>query len=73
MRSIVTMIVQLIVDDSAPDRLCGRVEASLPLATPERAERRYFQDEQQLLEILRSAAKPIQSPASNAEEESDEP
>jgi len=45
----------------------------LPLATPERAERRYFQDEQQLLEILRSATKLIQSSDSNAEEESDEP
>lgn len=71
MRSIVTMIVQLIVDDSAPDRLCGRVEASLPSAAPGDANRIYFQDEQQLIEILRSIAKPTKLPNSGEEEESD--
>jgi len=66
MRSIVTMIVQLVIDESAPDRFCGRVETSLPSAAPGDANRISFQDEQQLIEILRSMAKP---PHSNIEEE----
>ena len=70
MRTIVTMIVQLIVDESAPVRLCGRVEISLPSAAPGVAERIYFQDEQQLINILRSLAKPPKLPNSNEEEES---
>ncbi len=66
MRSIVTMIVQLIVDESAPDRLCGRVETSLPFAAPGCTNRIYFKDEQQLIEILHSIVKPLNS---NIEEE----
>lgn len=63
------MVIQLVIDDCAPDRLCGRVETSSSSVSG-CIERVAFQDEQQLLDILRSIAHRCTSPDARTDEKS---